>query len=748
MVGRDLMPVIYVDKKAVTVDSLRGWLPDLSPYHRVAVDTETSGLYVDGDWQDAPKARISMVSIGWYCDGTAVDGGQCTRLNEHRHTLAMPFDQGRVGGKPGKWDKVAHGYETIPHTLECNRHNAQTLERSDGFAIDKCVCAPWNLSVEDFIHLCGWLVDRPLVMHHKKFDCHMFAAGLRNHPNTGVDLMSYVVADTMLRIGVIRPLSSSSLKPTTSRLFPGEHTTDDQDHVKKALSKNGVGLTYRYDLLALEDIGPYAGEDADMTIHLDAYELELLEMGDIDPIDWKIIEQEEALSELLYKMERRGIGLDRAGMREAARQMELEAARVAESLPFKPANVNAAKEWFYETLNLVPIKTTPTCRHCGLNMETGKSRKKNLDASCSHERSPSLDTEVAARLAQEGHRGAREWQHLANIKSALSKWYRAWPELCGDDGRIRTVFRQGRIESDRKGQTSGGAISGRLSTERVQTQGVPDDYRIPEGIKPVKKLFTAKEGYGLFELDLSNAEVRVAAWLLQSPTLRDACMSSNVHSYNCVMMFGDYLWSTFPMDILPAAKEALTVEQEIEILEKHHPEWGKYRKVAKTTILGQFFGAGVRTLKAQVEQATKQDYKESKIREFMEATLKVVPELKATSRAMQRKADKALGGCGYIRLVNGRRRWFGWQEHTYKAFNSGTQGGVAEVMKEYMLMVEAKYPGLLVNQVHDSMWLEVPLDEAESIIPDIQKMGEDLFEVRFSTEYLRVPFKVDRKRLA
>lgn len=711
------MAVIYFDKKAMTVPDLSYMLPDLSMNQRVAVDTETSGKYIDGDWRAGPPARVSAVSIGWYCDGWK----GCDNSIDHRHSLAMPFDQGFIGGKPGRWNDEIDGYDLIPHGPTC-MHKGTTI-------IDKalCSCAPWNLSLRDWATLLSWLSGRPLVMHNAKFDCHIMRQGLRLVEGSGFDLMGQVVADTMLTQGIISPLHGSKLKTTASRLWPDEHDAHEQEDVRKALSKNGTGLTKRYDLIDWAVLGPYAGEDADMTIHLADHQWEKIEAGEIDTTDQGIIDVELRLCGLLYRMENKGIGLDAEGMRAEALKMETEVKAVEASLPFKPANVNAARAWFYGSkedggLGLLPFKTTPTCRHCGLNTETGKNRrKKNVDPECAHQRSPSMDAEVATQLAKEGHSGAREWVHLANLNSALSKWYRAWPYKCGSDGRIRTDFRQGRIEADHKGQTDGGAISGRLSATRVQTQGVPLDYRIPAGIKPVKKLFTVADGYEGWELDISNAEVRVAAWLLCSPSLAEACAGSNVHDVNCVNMFH---------------------------IDEDHEEWVRYRKVAKTTILALFFNAGIRTLKGQIDKELGQNIPEREVRTFMEAAYALVPELRPVSRAMMRQADKGMGGCGYIRLVNGRRRWFGYKEKTYKAFNAGTQGGVAEIMKLWMLMVDDMYPGIIINQVHDSLWLEVPKDTASSIINGVKVAGEELFTRTFSTPDLHVPFKIDAKKWA
>lgn len=685
--------LVYTGVETGLASVLEGIFPD---NNIVALDTETSGLFVDGDWKDAPPARVSVVSLTW-------DSYDAPMNTMSTVSVAIPFDQGWVGGKPGKWSDELDGYERLDHTQEC-----RTKWHDGTLADGECVCAPWNFGAEDWEALCLWLSDKLLVMQNAKYDLHIMNAGLRTVPDSGFDLEPRLVWDTMISQGIIEPLHTSSLKPTAERLW-GISSRDEENHVKAALKKNGVGLTWRYDLLGWHDIAPYACKDTDLTLRLFKRHQDLIAEGVVDTDDRAVIEQDTKLARLLFKMECRGVGFDVDLMRSEAVKMRKTVSEIKvklEALFGEPVNVNSAKRYFFDTLGLMPIKVTP-------------------------KGAPSLDTEVAARLAADGVEGADLWVHLANMNSALSKWYNAWPYKAGPDGRLRTNFRQGRVESDRKGMTSGGAISGRLSAERIQLQGVPDDYKLPKEIVPPKKMIRGKVAYcshcdettthEVHEVDVSTAEVMVAAWLLQSPTLAAACATGNVHSANTVSMFN---------------------------IDESHPEWGMYRKIAKTTVLGLFFGAGVRTLKSQVELATKKDYPEREVKRFIEMTHAIVPELRPVSRAMQRKADKALGGQGFIRLVNGRKRWYGWAEHTHKAFNSGTQGGVAETMKQLMLMVEAWCPGMLINQVHDSLWLEVCPCRAEFVVPAVIAMGEKLFTETFSTENLAIPFGMDAKMLA
>lgn len=786
------MSVIYwgSEPEEVEAGTLQEILSRIEPIDiAVEIDTEASGLFVDGDWKDAPKARVSAVSLAWaeyeHCNACYADavgmhlhsGGEhhplcddTTGLGDGRvevtKTVALPFDQGRIGGKPGKWSDELNGYATLPHTDTCTAHNIAEEARNpvtpNSVSYWDCVCAPWNLNRDDWEALCEWLTQRRLTMHNMKYDLHIMNAGLRDgscgggsNRMSGVNLVDQTTWDTMLAQNIICPLETSSLKPTSERLF-GDSSRDEERIVKEALKKNGVGLTHRYDLLAWDVLGPYAAKDTLLTRQLRIWQQEQISSGVVDAETVRQITGgklgpkkpagEIPLAKLLFKMECRRFGFNIEGMKEATEDLIDAAKDLAESMPFQPVNVNQAKKYFFETLGITPIKVTDVCTVCTFNREKGQQRKNTKKPLCKsargstdpfqgdHTWAPSLDTEVSARLAADDVPFADRWVQLAQIESALSKWYKAWPNKAvktPEGWRLMTNFRQGRIESDRPGMTSGGAISGRLSAERIQAQGFPDDYKIPSFITPPKKLIQGAlrqcpycdeiTQHEVWEVDISNAEVRVAAWLMQSETLANACASGNVHSANCRIMFG---------------------------IEEDHAEWGMYRKIAKTTILGLFFGAGKVTLRAQVQKATGKDFPMSKILGFIDLTLKVVPELRSVSSRMQRKADKSLGGLGYITLVNGRKRWFGWAERTHKAFNQGTQGGVAEMMKTFMLMIEGRYPGILINQVHDSGWLELCPCRSAEVVADVKAEGEWLFTESFSTDSLRIPFELDTKRLA
>jgi DNA polymerase I-like protein with 3'-5' exonuclease and polymerase domains len=63
-------------------------------------------------------------------------------------------------------------------------------------------------------------------------------------------------------------------------------------------------------------------------------------------------------------------------------------------------------------------------------------------------------------------------------------------------------------------------------------------------------------------------------------------------------------------------------------------------------------------------------------------------------------------------------------------------------------MLEAEYPGMLINQVHDSVWMEIPIERVVEVQAGVIASGEKLFSETFSTPEIPIPFKVDVKRLA
>ncbi len=93
-----------------------------------------------------------------------------------------------------------------------------------------------------------------------------------------------------------------------------------------------------------------------------------------------------------------------------------------------------------------------------------------------------------------------------------------------------------------------------------------------------------------------------------------------------------------------------------------------------------------------------------------EAIFKAAPELKKTMRAITEKAEKE----GYVRDWLGRRYYFSDKKWSYKAPNHLIQGGSAQIIKVAMVRIfdylKDKKTRMILS-IHDELIFEVPFDE-------------------------------------
>jgi DNA polymerase-1 len=323
---------------------------------------------------------------------------------------------------------------------------------------------------------------------------------------------------------------------------------------------------------------------------------------------------------------------------------------------------------------------------------------------------PQVDEDVVTRLIKLGTPGASEFEELMAIKSARSKWYSAWPGFAGTDGRLRPSFKQGYV------------VSGRLSAEHWQSHAIPHDYHIPgqdRGVVPIRFGLTAGEGYGLFEVDVSQAEIRVATCVAKcGPMYRQIKKGIDSHSAAALLMF-------YPKGT--SLQEAMK-----------DPQWTFYRGVpAKRSNLGILYGGGVGAIKASTLKFTGIEYPDDTVREWIREWRAAFPPF---VRALDDYNDLA-SRQGWVRLVDGSKRYFSEWEPTHKAFNQRVQGDVAIAIEIAMIEFDRQFPGMLLLQVHDSLVAEIPLDRVEEVTTAMQRILVETFERLFRP----VPFEADVK---
>ena len=674
-------------------------LPDLAADTILSVDTETSGLHVDDG------ARVSVVSMAWWDAWPASPQSIDSRGVK---TQVFAFD---------------HGYDTPlgPKHVDLSKFAIKTRKQMTPSLFDVDIDAAPNLPPDDYYELMEWLMQFPLSFFNAKFDLHILDTGLRGMESRTVpDLSRQVIWDGLVVNPVLWPeFPSQALKSTCGRLYGIEETRQQQD-LEKWLKGHGK----RYDLAPWSLMEPYAGQDANLTHRLYETQLDVIESGEIGTPHTvqTVCEREVDLAIALYRMERRGLGYNSEKSLDEAERL-YQAAHTAEQ-NFCTQQQHEFPER-YPTIRSVPRLTEHTARAFWFNKRTdsppglGIPVIRETDGGAA-----SVAKEVVRELIEREAPGAVDYEAYNKCTTAASMWYSGWAKLAGPPDRnhhadlderwprLRTNYRQSRTQEDRD---EGGTISGRLAVQRLQLQAVPHDYQLPVLDPPlvsVRELMVPDPGFVLWELDISQAEFRVAAGV------------SNCKKMTAAMQ--DDGWD---------AHDSTTME--VFHIDKSHHQWSFYRNVGKRLGFGMIYGAGAETIRRQVEQYTGQRPTTGEMDKWLKAFRGTYPELGRASRRAELWAERRRR----VPLAGGRDRWFSPYEPTHKAFNAQIQGGVAEMMKVAMIDVEASHPGIMLLQIHDSIVVEIRPDAVDQLIPTLQRRIAAPFEEAFS-----VPFRVDAKQ--
>lgn len=739
-------------------------LPELPPGWPVAVDTEGSGLHADGEPFTVgsraahPPARISAVSVSFRQPTADGEPGELV-------DYAWPFDQGPVVGKPAL--RVIDP-ETKITTFRPIDRATQTRMLANaskvlGFEVTAAAAAP-NLPAADYAALVGWLDRRDaLIMHNSVHDMHQFRIGLRagaggyadtpegfgawdvdSEPGcwtlgepqvcNAMEPVAEVLASlvrarrsvwcTMVtQKQLVDPLKPAGLKATARRLW-GDDSTDEETALKAELSKQGVGLTKRYDLLPwCGVIGKYAAADTRLTHRLYEYQLACADQGATLPRFWALHDAEMQLRTTLYRMERRGVAYDAdASFKQGAALREVNE-RLAAEMPFDPSKPAQAKQFYFGPLcpraggaDLFCAESCPECGgKNGLGFEpTNRTEKTGA---------PQLDIEELRRLVDANQPWAAEYLLWTKRRNADSKWYTGWAARVGADGRIRTSFKQCKSDFERPGADAGGTKSGRLAVSRWQAQAIPHGHLIPAEAVPVRRMIGPQPGSGrvMYEHDLAAGEIRVVTVIANSTRLWDALdAGADTHTMNTKALFG---------------------------VDESHPRFKDLRSAAKRATFGILYLGGVNAIHAQVEAASGMRFSKQAVKDAKDRFWDTYPEFKKFADDAVHKVTRWEGGCGYLKMLDGWRRWYAPEERTSSAVNQVIQGNLARAMIYWMLEVERRAPGCLLLQVHDSLVTEhddTPEGHAEAQL--VSDLGNEVFEQYFNVRGRPMHFGVKPER--
>lgn len=695
-------------------------ISDLDPekiYDQAAIDTETSGLYVDSG------ARISTISMAWI---------DTEGYWERTHGLGQEIWPGGISTIREETINPDTGETAIVVSVA---YPIDQGSDNTGKPEDSGLVPLWtdteNISLAQYILLIAFIVAvgkaHGWIYQNAKFDLAMFEAGTRRWPGQGtVDLLPYLVWDTQNISDMLWSMhGTASLKPTADRIY-GEGESDEQQVIKSYLAKKKLP-SGRWDLMPWDVIAKYADQDARVTLRIAIYQGQLLEEmfdnpeeGWLDGQDgrmdvWEAADRRLRTTAMLRRIERRGLPFDVAGALETADEVDERVLEIRERAPFRPVTEAMAKHYWFGDGEVKGVR--------GLGLHPYATTDKGA---------PSIAKDAMRDMVAAGFPFAEDWARMSQLEDANSRWYRGWSQRAGQDGRLRTSIRQN------------GTVSGRFSVENIQLQAIPHDYRLGgafEGLRSPRTLIAdgAPEGYQLWELDLAQAELRVAARYAKcKPMLELILAGADLH--------GETAKQLFKVD--PASSE-----------------WGMWRNVAKRGNFSFIFGIGWEEFQRSIKKETGIELGEAESRTIVKDWNGLYPQYRRAIRTHSDVVIKRMQkhGVGWLTMPNGERRWFterdtefDWNGNktVHKAFNQRVQPSLAQfgidlwLQSEQLLMDEYgddPYPGAgrigMVLMIHDSQVLLLPKGHEEPV-KRIKALGSDLWDEWFPG----VPGALDAKK--
>ena len=487
------------------------------------------------------------------------------------------------------------------------------------------------------------------VAQHAKYDINVLA-----HYDIRVQGVAF---DTMLESYVLDATATRHDMDSLSLKYLGQGTIKFED----IAGKGSKQLTF--DQIALEQAGPYAAEDADVTLRL--HQTLWAKLQPQASLARVLQEIEMPLMPVLARIERNGALVDanllgKQSIELGEKMVALE--RQAFELAGEEFNLGSPKQLgaiLYEKQGL-PVLS-----------KTAKGQ-------------PSTAEAVLAELAEQGFELPQVIMQYRSVSKLKSTYTDRLPEQINPrTGRIHTSYHQAV------------AATGRLSSSDPNLQNIP--IRTTEG-RRIRQAFVAPKGYKLLAADYSQIELRIMAHLAQDAGLLDAFKHDlDVHRATAAEVFGVEL-DEVSSDQRRSAKAinfGLIYGMSAFGLAK---QIGVDRKQAQAYIDRYFarYPGVLSYMERTREQASEQGYVETLFGRRL-----YLPEIHAKNQAMRKAAERT-------------------------AINAPMQGTAADIIKRAMIKVEAwlndsSLDARVIMQVHDELVLEVREDQIDAVTKGLKE---------------------------
>ena len=549
-------------------------------------------------------------------------------------TTSLDAQQAQVVGvsfavKPGEaaYVPLAHSYMGVPKQLDRDQ-----------------VLAALKPLLED--------PSKAKVGQHAKYDINVLA-------NASPPIQVQGVAfDTMLESYVLDSTATRHDMDSLALKYLNHGTIRFEDIAGKGAKQ----LTF--DQISLDQAGPYAAEDADVTLRLHQHLWQRLQA--LPSLARVLQEIEIPLVPVLARIERHGALVDAKRLGEHSVELGdklVELERQAFAIAGEEFNLASPKQLgviLYEKLGY-PVLS-----------KTAKGQ-------------PSTAEAVLAELAEQDFELPKVLMQYRSLSKLKSTYTDKLPEQINPrTGRIHTSYHQAV------------AATGRLSSSDPNLQNIP--IRTAEG-RRIRQAFIAPAGYKLLAADYSQIELRIMAHLAKDESLLEAFRHDrDVHKATAAEVFGVAL-DEVTSDQRRKAKainfgliygmSAFGLAKQIDV----------ERKEAQAYIDRYFarYPGVLAYMERTREQASQQGYVETLFGRRL-----YLPDIHAQNQALRKGAERT-------------------------AINAPMQGTAADIIKRAMVAVDqwltqSQVDARMIMQVHDELVLEVREDAVEQVSAQLKAL--------------------------
>lgn len=496
------------------------------------------------------------------------------------------------------------------------------------------------------------------VGQHLKYDAHVLS-------NYGITLKG-IQFDTMLESYVLNSVASRHDMDSLASYYLNAKTTKFED----VAGKGAKQITF--DNVEINIAGPYAAEDADITLRLHQTLWAQLNASDKEDLKSIFEDIELPLIDVLTKIETNGALIDADILHEQSAQLSsrlIELEQQAHDVAGQVFNLGSPKqlaEILFEKLELPVVKKTP-------------------------KGAPSTAEEVLVQLAEE-----YELPKLILENRSLSKLKSTYTDklplmICSRTGRVHTSYHQAT------------AVTGRLSSTEPNLQNIP--VKSEEG-RRIRNAFIAPLGYTLVAADYSQIELRIMAHLSNDEGLLTAFANGiDVHTATAAEVFDVTVDNVEP----------------------------NMRRSAKAINFGLIYGMSAFGLAKQLGIGRKQAQEYVDLYFERYPGVKSYMDNTRADAADTGYVETIFGRRLYlpdIKAKNGQRR----QHAERTAINAPMQGTAADIIKKAMIKVDAwlatdEFDAQMIMQVHDELVLEVKTEQLSAFSAKLKEIMEDAAEL-------------------